>query len=250
MILEGRIVVVTGAGGGLGRALSLDCARKGASLILADIDEARCAQTADAVATAGHSCEVHALDLGDPASIDRFAATLADARDHIHGLVNNGAIATGIGGVGFRDVTIDTWDAVMRVNVRGTWLMTRALTPLLAASGSGRVVNLASDTALWGAPNLMPYTASKGAVISMTRSMARELGPDRIGVTVVAPGILTTESTDYVPEHRHKLYQDGRAVPGPQSAEDVTGTISFLLSTEALTLTGQTLPVNNGFVFN
>jgi NAD(P)-dependent dehydrogenase (short-subunit alcohol dehydrogenase family) len=127
--------------------------------------------------------------------------------------------------------------------------MTRAAAPYLRASGSGRVVNVASDTALWGAPNLMSYVASKGAVIAMTRSLARELGPDRIAVTAVAPGILTTPSTDYVPEARHRHYADGRAVPGPQAPGEVVGTIAFLLSEGALAVTGQLLPVNNGFVF-
>ncbi|MCB1361994.1 MAG: SDR family oxidoreductase, partial [Rhodobacteraceae bacterium] len=86
--------------------------------------------------------------------------------------------------------------------------------------------------------------------MAMTRSLARELGKDRVGVTCVAPGILTTESTDYVPEARHRLYAEGRAIPGPQSADEITGTIAFLASEAALTLTGQVLPVNNGFVFN
>jgi NAD(P)-dependent dehydrogenase (short-subunit alcohol dehydrogenase family) len=138
---------------------------------------------------------------------------------------------------------------VQRVNVRGTWLMTRAAAPLLRAAGSGRIVNVASDTALWGAPRLLSYVASKGAVIAMTRSLARELGPYRVGVTAVAPGILTTPSTDYVPEARHQLYADGRAVPGPQAPGEIVDTIAFLLSEGALTLTGQLLPVNNGFVF-
>ena len=127
--------------------------------------------------------------------------------------------------------------------------MVRAMAPLLKASGSGRVVNMASDTALWGAPRLMSYVASKGAVIAMTRSLARELGPDRIGVTAVAPGILTTESTDYVPEARHRQYAEGRAVPGAQSPQDITDVVAFLVEEGALTLTGQVLPVNNGFVF-
>jgi NAD(P)-dependent dehydrogenase (short-subunit alcohol dehydrogenase family) len=95
----------------------------------------------------------------------------------------------------------------------------------------------------------MSYVASKGAVIAMTRSLARELGPDRIGVCAVAPGILTTPSTDYVPEARHRFYSEGRAVPGPQAPGDITDTIAFLLTEGALTLTGQLLPVNNGFVF-
>jgi NAD(P)-dependent dehydrogenase (short-subunit alcohol dehydrogenase family) len=76
------------------------------------------------------------------------------------------------------------------------------------------------------------------------------MGPDRVGVTAVAPGILTTESTDYVPEARHRLYAEGRAVPGPQAPEEITDTIAFLLTEGALTLTGQVMPVNNGFVFN
>jgi NAD(P)-dependent dehydrogenase (short-subunit alcohol dehydrogenase family) len=127
--------------------------------------------------------------------------------------------------------------------------MTRAAAPALRASGSGRIVNVASDTALWGAPNLMSYVASKGAVISMTRALARELGAEGIGVTAIAPGILTTESTEYVPKARHDQYGMGRAVPGPQPPEDVAGIVAFLLSEAALTLTGQVLPVNRGFVF-
>jgi NAD(P)-dependent dehydrogenase (short-subunit alcohol dehydrogenase family) len=85
--------------------------------------------------------------------------------------------------------------------------------------------------------------------MAMTRSLSRELGPDRVGITAVAPGILTTPSTDYVPEARHRLYSEGRAVPGPQAPGEITDVIAFLLSEGALTLTGQTLPVNNGFVF-
>ena len=137
----------------------------------------------------------------------------------------------------------------MRVNVRGTWLITRALAPLFADGGAGRIVNVASDTALWGAPRLLAYVASKGAVISMTRSLARELGPRGIGVTVVAPGILRCEATEYVPAERHQLYENGRAVPGPQRPEDIVDTVVFLLTPGALALTGQLLPVNAGFVF-
>ncbi len=96
---------------------------------------------------------------------------------------------------------------------------------------------------------MLAYVASKGAVISMTRSLARELGPRGVGVTCVAPGILKTWSTEYVPQERHELYETGRAVPGPQQPEDITATVVFLLTPGALTLTGQTLPVDNGFVF-
>lgn len=243
-MLAGRTILVTGVARGLGRAIALACAEAGARLVLADID-------AEAGAATARDCEARfvPVDLGDPDSIAALGADLAVTEGRLHGLVNNAAIATDVGGMGFEAIELDLWDRVMRVNVRGTWLMIRACAPLLRLSGSGRVVNVASDTALWGAPRLLSYTASKGAVIAMTRSLARELGPDGVGVSCIAPGILTTESTDYVPEARHRLYAEGRAVPGAQSAEDVTAAVTFLLSKGALSLTGQVLPVNNGFVF-
>lgn len=245
-MLSGRTIVVTGAARGLGAAIARALADQGARLILADLAEDEGRATAAAL-----DAEFLPVDLGDPGSIAALGAAVGKTTGGaLHGLVNNGAIATGIGGVPYDEIEIDSWDRVQRVNVRGTWLMTRATAALLRASGSGRVVNVASDTALWGAPRLLSYVASKGAVMAMTRSLARELGPDRIGVTAIAPGILTTESTEYVPESRHRLYAEGRAVPGPQAAEDITEVVAFLLSEGALSLTGQTLPVNNGFVFN
>lgn len=241
MSLRGRTILVTGAARGLGTEIARRLAGDGAELILADIAE----EEGRAVG-ADLGARFLALDLGDPASIEALARSVDGP---LHGLVNNGAIATGIGGIGFEDVAIETFDRVMRVNVRGTWLAVRALAPALRAAGSGRIVNVASDTALWGAPNLISYVASKGAVMAMTRSLARELGPDRIGVTAVAPGILTTESTEYVPQARHRFYAEGRAVPGPHAPGEITEVIAFLLSEGALALTGQVLPVNNGFVF-
>ena len=244
-MLRDRHILLTGAARGLGAEIARSLARHGARLILADIAEDEGRATA-----AELGAKFLPVDLGDPASITALAeAAWEETGGTLHGLVNNGAIATGIGGIPFEEIEIDSWDLVQRVNVRGTWLMTRAAAPILRASGSGRVVNMASDTALWGAPKLMSYVASKGAVMAMTRSLARELGPDRVGVTAVAPGILTTESTDYVPEARHRQYAEGRAVPGPQGPGEITDVVAFLLSEGALTLTGQVLPVNNGFVF-
>lgn len=240
MSLADRHILVTGAARGLGAVLARHLAAEGARLTLADIAE----EEGRAVA-AELGAAFQPLDLRDP---DSIAACAVAIEGPLHGLVNNGGVATGIGGIGFEDVAIETWNRVMEVNVRGTWLMTRACAPRLREAG-GRVVNLASDTALWGAPRLMSYVASKGAVISMTRALARELGPDRVGVTAVAPGILTTESTEYVPQARHDQYAEGRAVPGPQAPEEIAATVAFLLTDGALTLTGQVLPVNNGFVF-
>jgi NAD(P)-dependent dehydrogenase (short-subunit alcohol dehydrogenase family) len=190
------------------------------------------------------------IDLADPASIERAIAAASDRLGGLDGLVNNAAVATGIGGKTFDEIDIETWDRVMAVNARGTWLVTRAAAPHLRRSGAGKIVNIASDTALWGAPRLLHYVASKGAIISMTRSLARELGPDNISVNAIAPGLTIVEATDYVPEERHRLYVDNRAMPRRQMPGDVVGAVLFLLSDAADFITGQLLPVNGGFVMN
>jgi NAD(P)-dependent dehydrogenase (short-subunit alcohol dehydrogenase family) len=247
-MLAGRTIVVTGAARGVGRAIARACAAAGARLILADILEEGGRDVAQEL---GKTCDVRfvPIDLADLDSVATFARDVSAREGEIHGLVNNAAIATNVGGKAFDEIELDLWDRVMRVNVRGTWLVTRALAPLFKPGGHGRIVNVASDTALWGAPRLLAYVASKGAVIAMTRSLARELGPRGIGVTVVAPGIMRCEATEYVPAERHQLYENGRAVPGAQHPEDIVDTVVFLLTPGALALTGQVLPVDAGFVF-
>jgi NAD(P)-dependent dehydrogenase (short-subunit alcohol dehydrogenase family) len=248
-MLSDRTIVVTGAARGVGRAIAVACARHGARLVLADVLEDLGRQVADELAGGGTAVRFVSLDLADPESIERFARNVEANEGAIHGLVNNAAIATNVGGAPFESIDIDLWDRVMRVNVRGTWLVTRALSPLFAAGGNGRVVNLASDTALWGPPRLLAYVASKGAIISMTRSLARELGPRGIGIVAIAPGLMRNEATEYVPLERHQTYERGRAVPGPQFPEDIVEIVVFALTPAALALTGQVLPVNAGFVY-
>jgi len=248
-MLQGRTIVVTGAARGVGRAIAVACARHGARLVLADVLADLGRKTSAELAGSGASVRFVSVDLAEPASVEALAEDIRQHEGGIDGLVNNAAIATNVGGKNFDEVGIELWDRVMRVNVRGTWLVTRALLPLFPEGCNGRIVNLASDTALWGAPRLLAYVASKGAVISMTRSLARELGPRGIGVTAVAPGILRNEATEYVPAERHRLYETGRAVPGPQVPEDIVEVVAFLLTPGALALTGQVLPVNAGFVF-
>ncbi len=255
-MLQGRNIVVTGAGRGLGRAFAEACAKAGAArILLADINAEWGEDAAKALRDAGYDADFLKVDLGEPDSITSFAAELTARYGQVHGLVNNGAIATGIGGKSFEEIDIETWDRVMRVNVRGTWLMIKALAPLLrkAAGGEGggaSIVNLASDTALWGAPRLLHYVGSKGAIISMTRSLARELGNDGIAVNAIAPGLVLVEATEYVPAERHQLYVSGRAIPRQQHPQDVVGAVVFLLSPAAGFITGQLLPVNGGFVLN
>lgn len=246
-LLQGRRVLITGGAGGLGLAFAEAAARAGARVAIAD-------RRADEVQTAaanlrqqGLPVDGLALDLREPHSITACMEAAVERLGGLDGLVNNAAV-TDSGGKPGEALDIATWDLVMQVNVRGAWLMTNACLPALRASGRGAVVNLASDTPLWGAPNLLAYTASKGALIAMTRTLARELGADGITVNAIAPGLVEVEATAYVPAERHEHYRRQRAIQRAQLPEDVSGAVLFALSDLSRFVTGQTLPVNGGFV--
>ena len=243
--LAGKRILITGGARGLGRSFAGAMVDAGAKVAIADIlvDEGR----STSLSIGANFFE---LDLAQPESITMCMEQVAVKLGGLDGLINNGAIATAVGGLNMTEIEIDQWDKVMTVNVRGTWLMSRAAVPHLAKSGNGKILNLASDTALWGAPKLMHYVASKGAVISMTRSMARELGDEGISVNSVAPGLTEVEATEYVPAERKRQYVEGRPLKRTQMPEDVTGVIIFLMSDAADFITGQCLPINGGFVMN
>ena len=243
-MLRDRRILITGGARGLGRAFAEAAIAAGARVAVADVLEEAGRATASEIGAV-----FVPLDLASSASIAACVSAAAAALDGLDGLVNNGAI-TSSGGKTIEELDPDTWDRVMAVNVRGTWLATRAALPHLRTSRKGRVVNIASDTALWGAPRLLAYVASKGAVIAMTKSMARELGADGVTVNAIAPGLTVVEATEYVPAERHQLYAGGRAMTRAQVPGDVCGAVIYLLSDAASFVTGQLLAVNGGFVMH
>lgn len=250
-LLQGKHVVITGAARGLGFDFACAALDAGAKVLMVDILADLLQEKVEKLIAAGKAVDFVAADLSNKDSISQVANWLEENHwNHVDGLINCAALATGVGGVDMMEYDFELWDRVMNVNVKGTWLMTQAVVPFLKKSSAGKVVNIASDTALWGAPKLMAYVASKGAILAMTRSMARELGEFNISVNALSPGLTLVEATEYVPEERHNLYVNGRAIQREQLPGDVSGTALYLLSDLASFVTGQNIPVNGGFVFN
>ena len=245
--LRGRVVVVTGAGRGLGLAIAGELGRAGGVVVVAERNPGYAEQgVADLVAAGADVYRVD-TDVADEESVARLASAVGEIGTP-WGLVNNAALADGVGGLHFADLPPSDFDRVMRVNTRGPYLCARALYPMMRAAGGGRIVNVASDVAFYGPPRLLHYVSSKGAVVAMTRAMARDAGPDQITVNAVAPGITETEATQGVPEERHELFRLNRALARTQQPGDLTGAVHFLLSDAAAYITGQTLLVDGGFV--
>ncbi|EXB26510.1 short chain dehydrogenase family protein [Acinetobacter baumannii 1437282] len=249
-LLQGKKVLVTGAARGLGRDFAQAIAEAGAQVVMADILTDLVQQEAAALQAQGLKVDAVSIDLANADSIQQAVQQAAERMGGIDGLVNCAALATNVGGKSMMDYDADLWDRVMNINVKGTWLVTKACVPYLSQSNAGKIINVASDTALWGAPNLMAYVASKGALTAMTRSMARELGPLNICINTLSPGLTLVEATAYVPQERHDLYVNGRAIQRQQLPQDLNGTALYLLSDLSSFVTGQNIPVNGGFVFN
>lgn len=245
--LHGRLVVVTGAGRGLGLAMAEAVGARGGRVVVAEVVPERGRSAVDVLSARGIEATFVRTDVADPGSVAALAEEVA-AMGPLWGLVNNAGLADTVGGKTFWELEPAEWDAVHTVNARGPWLVARALAPAMLAAGEGRIVNIASDTALYGSPRLAHYVASKGAVIALTRAMARDAGHAGVTVNAVAPGLVVGESTARLPAERHELYASRRAITRPQQPEDVVGAVTFLLSDDARYVTGQTLVVDGGFV--
>ena len=190
MQLEGKSVIVTGGGRGLGRAYSEAMAREGASVVAADIRDTT--DTVSAIEGAGGTAIGLALDVADMASCQAMAERAVAEFGRIDVLVNNAALYGDISGGRFDQLPEDQWDRVMTVNVKGIWQCCKACVPALREAGGGSIINISSLAATYGMPYALDYATSKAAVIGLTRSLARELGRDWIRVIAVAPSAVLT----------------------------------------------------------
>lgn len=244
-----RLTVVTGAGRGLGFAIADRLAAGGDRVIIAERHAENAALAEKQLQDKGYDVTSVITDIADAGSV-RELADITAARGGADALVNNAALADGVGGHTFWELEPDSFERVMRVNTFGTWQVSKHLYPQMARKNKGAIVNVASDAALYGSPRLVHYTASKGAVLSMTRTMARDAGPNGIRVNAVAPGLVRVEATESVPADRFQLYTDNHVLPREQTPGDVAAAVEYLLSDAAGYITGHTLVVDGGFVMS
>jgi NAD(P)-dependent dehydrogenase (short-subunit alcohol dehydrogenase family) len=245
--LKGKVAIVTGAGGGIGKALATRLAADGASVVIADLQNFGEAAADIAKATGVRTLGLQ-IDVSSENDTGRMAAETIKAFGRIDVLVNNAAVFSTLKLKPFEDIGVEEWRKVLDVNVIGVALCCRACVPHMRNGGYGRIINLASGAPLKGVPHFLHYISSKGAVIAMTRGLARELGKDRITVNSLAPGFTMSENLLSREDHLKAgaASRASRAIARDETPEDVVGAVSFLASADAAFVTGQTLVVDGG----
>jgi len=252
--LTDRVVLLTGVTGDIGATYLSAFTRAGAHVVATDLPQAE--ETghrlvADATATGPGRAVFVACDITDAAGVQRAVATATAEFGGLHSVVNNAAVYRTLGGKRpLVELTEADWELVLRVNVIGTWQVIKAAAPLLAASGAGRVVNIASVVSRNGAPGFAHYVASKAAVEGLTRSAARELGVDGTTVNSVSPGLVDDGATrELNTEEYLATAARSRAIPRAMVPDDLVGAVLWLCSPASGFVTGQTLVVDGGGVF-
>jgi NAD(P)-dependent dehydrogenase (short-subunit alcohol dehydrogenase family) len=245
--LAGRVAVITGAGQGLGRAFAKAFAAAGAIAVIAELNAARGEAVAAEIVGAGQRARAIATDVADPESVARMGQAVALEFGRIDILVNNAAIFSTLEMRPFDQIPLDEWETVLKVNVTGPFLCCRAVVPAMRRARWGRIVNMASGAVTLGRPNYLHYITSKAALEGMTRSLARELGPDGITVNAILPGATFTEIERKTvnPEQKQRIVAM-QCIQRPEVPDDLVGTVLFLSSDASAFLTGQALTVDGG----
>jgi NAD(P)-dependent dehydrogenase (short-subunit alcohol dehydrogenase family) len=236
--LKGRVALVTGGAQGIGAAIADGLRADGAEVVIADLNPPEGGIQAD---------------VADEAEVERMVGEVVARHDRLDILVNNAGLYASLTMRPFTEIPLDEWRQVMEVNVASMFLTCRAAVPVMRANGGGKIVNISSGTPFRGVPFLLHYVTSKGAIVALTRALAKELGKDGIHVNCVAPGFTMSAGVEAHPEVIEKLRDvsiASRTIQRDQVPEDVVGAVVFLCTPAADFITGQTMVIDGGQYFH
>ncbi len=249
--LANKTAIVTGAAQGIGAAFAHGLAREGANVVVADWNDG--SETANSIIRANGAAMYVKTDVSSAKDVRAMVAATLEKFGSVDILVNNAALFAKIGTKKFTEISSEEFDQVMAVNVRGPFECAKAVSEQMIKQGYGKIVNIASSTVFKGVPNLLHYVSSKGAIVAMTRCLARELGEHNITVNAIAPGLTMSDGVlgqpDYSPEYVTQN-MNGRALKRKQIPADLVGAMLFLSSPDSDFMTGQTMAVDGGNVMH
>ena len=247
--LDGRVAIITGGGHGIGKAYAARLAAEGARVVIAELDGAAGSAVAAELTAQGREAIAVQTDVASEASVNNMAQQTILRFGRIDVLVNNAAIFATVpmSRSPFDQISVEEWDRMMSVNVKGTWLASRAVVPQMRKQAYGKIINVSSGTALKGSPSRIHYVTSKAGILGFTKTLANEVGKDGICVNCVAPGsTLSEENPDDDILKMRSQAANARALKRVQTPEDLTGAVVFFASADSDFITGQTLVVDGG----
>jgi 3-oxoacyl-[acyl-carrier protein] reductase len=245
--LDGRVVIVTGGGKGIGKVYSRELARVGARVVAADIDGEAAAGVAEGLRKDGLQAIGLATDISEEAANQAMAKAALDAFGRIDILVNNASLMSVLPRRSWLEISVEEWDRVMAVNLRGMFLSCRAVFPTMRKAKYGKIINISSGRIWEGTPNRLHYTTSKAGVVGFTRALAREVAADGITVNAITPGNTQSETQIATSGGNYLATRlQGRAIERVQLPEDLVGAVMFLASAASDFMTGQTINVDGG----
>jgi NAD(P)-dependent dehydrogenase (short-subunit alcohol dehydrogenase family) len=247
MTLDERVSIVTGASRHLGRAYALGLAAAGSAVVVADLLDPE--PVAAEIREAGGQAIAVSIDVTDRSTLEAMAKLAVDTYGRIDALVNNAGYFKDVTRGPLEDIDIDEWDRSFDINVRGTWLATRAVVPVMKQANYGKIINVGSTTCLNGIPGFLHYVSAKAAIFGMTRAMARELGDFNICVNTLNPDLIPDEQMLLENPANNERAVAGRCLKRTETPDDMVGSVVFLCGPGSDFITGQSMNVNGGNVF-
>jgi len=250
-VLKDKVAIITGAGRGLGKEFALRFAAEGARLLLPDISLERAQNTVKEIKAKGGVAHAILTDISDEKATQKMAVEVMRLYGKVDILLNNAALYYGVGRRAWDAWTVEDWDRIFDINVRGTWLCCKAIAPLMVKAGKGKIINIASDVfRVNAAHQLLAYACSKSAVYTLTQCLARALGPSGINVNSIGPGFTATEASlgQGGNDDAFKGTIEAQCLKRREEPSDLPGTAVFLASSDSDFVTGQFIIVNGGNV--